>query len=149
MVGDPVGPTGFWLTLLVWAGLLVIQRAAIGPLVTRFNRFVRAISLAVLAFLLWGLVFTTLADNRVDPGAGAFGISEGVATPITYAIASYLCAAGGIRVIELVRTAAWWRPREEQFVQIASPERLEELDEEGLVAPGVFPTRARPPADGD
>lgn len=149
VVGDPVGPTGFWLTLVVWAGLLAVQRVVIGPFVGRFQLFLRALPLAVLTFLLWGLLFTTLADDRVGLGAGAFGVSDGTATPITYAIASYLCAVGGTRVIELVRTAAWWLPREEQVTQIGTPEQVRELEQEGLLAPGALPTRGRPTSDDE
>lgn len=148
VVGDPVGPTGLWATVGIFAALLVIQRVVFEPFMKARNLFVRPIPLAVLAYVLWGVLFTTLADDRVGLGAGLFGVDDGAATVITYAIASYLCALGGTRIIELVRTVAWWTPRGQDMSQLQSQEEREMFEREGLVAPGALPTRGRAPGDG-
>lgn len=50
---------------------------------------------ARVAGVFWGLIFTTAADNRGGLEANVFAVPDGIATLITYAIGSYLCAVGG------------------------------------------------------
>lgn len=116
VVGDPVAPTGFGVTCLLALGLAVLHVLVIEPALARAPRLgrslvVRAFPLAVIMYLLWGLVFTALVDDRFDVAAGPFGVDASGATPITYAVAALLTGIVMVRAIELVRTADWWRPK--------------------------------------
>jgi hypothetical protein len=116
LVGDPVAPTGFGVTCLFGVALAVLHMLVVEPALGRVPRMrrsllLRALPVALIAYVLWGLVFTAVVQARLDVDAGPFGVDGSGATPVTYAVAAFLTGIVIVRAVELVRTAEWWRPK--------------------------------------
>ena len=121
VVGDTVGPTGLWATILGGIVLMAIHELVIVRLVRR-RWIVQAVPLAVLTMLAVGVLFCGLATARFDTPTGLFGVDAGGMTPLVIVLSSIGFAIVGARVHDLARDAAWWEERPDPMT-----ERLEEV----------------------
>lgn len=110
VVGDSVGPTGLWATILCGIGLMVIHELVITRLVPR-HWLIQAVPLWLVTTLGVGVLFTALADARFDTPTGILAIDAGPRGPLVVVLCSLGFALVGARVHALATTAAWWEPR--------------------------------------
>jgi hypothetical protein len=140
-VAEDVPRRGFLAMLAIGVGLAVVQRAISGSL--HRPLVVRMLPMAVLVFLLWGLVLCPLLDrNHPEVAAGLFGRDAGGGAAPVIAVASAVFALVLERVSGFVRDIAWWAPKhfdlrgslEEIFIEngeSADAEASLELTEKG------------------
>jgi hypothetical protein len=112
VIGDTVGQTGLYVTCLAAIALMVVHGLVIVRLVRR-PWYVQALPLAVLTFLVIGLVYCPLADSRLDTPTGLFGVDAGGRTPLVLGLSSLGFAAVAARCFSLVNDARWWAPKHE------------------------------------
>ena len=137
VIGDSVGPTGLWATILCGIGLMVVHELVITRLVRR-PWPIQAIPLSALTILAVGVLYTGLADARFDTPIGFFGTDAGDLTPLVIVLCSIGFAIIGARVHKLSTRASWWEPRPDPFAEA----RLEDV---GPVVPR--PERPGPSAE--
>jgi hypothetical protein len=121
VIGDTVGPTGLWSTIVGGVLLMVIHELVIVRLVRR-SWLAQAVPLAVLTMLAVGVLFCGVASARFDTPIGLFGADAGGMTPLVIVLSSIGFAVVGARVHDLARNAAWWEERPDPMA-----ERLEEV----------------------
>lgn len=146
VVGDTAGPTGLYYSFLLGIGLLTFHGVVIAPLVRR-HWVIQAIPLAIVVFLLVGLVYCPLADDRFPGTVGLFGVDAGDHGPLVLGLSSLGFALIGSRCFSLMTSPSWWRPRkvsmeralEESVGEIepvpASLELAEDGPEQGRMGP--------------
>lgn len=110
VVGDTVGPTGLWTTILCGIALAAIHGLVITRLVRR-RWLVQAIPLAVLTMLAVGILYCGLATARFDTPTGLFGVDAGGISPIVIILSSAGFAFIVARVHDLAMGAWWWEER--------------------------------------
>jgi hypothetical protein len=112
-----------------------------------FSSWRKGIPLALLPFLLWGLVFAPRVDARfVRVGdnffllkSDYFGTSAGKATPIAAAVASLVACIVLARVVQLMRERWWWASREAEGMM---QEHLQEqILSDPLLGADIYDTR--------
>jgi hypothetical protein len=109
-VAEDVPRRGFLAILAIGVALALLQRAISGSLHRPF--VVRMLPLAVLVFLLWGLVLCPLLDrSHPDVAAGLFGSDAGGGAVPVMAVASVVFALVVERVSGFVRDIEWWAPK--------------------------------------
>ncbi len=121
VIGDTVGPTGLWSTIIGGVLLMVIHELVIVRVVRR-PWLVQAVPLAILTMLAVGVLFCGVASARFDTPIGIFGADAGGITPLVIVLSSIGFAIVGARVHDLARNAAWWEERPDPMA-----ERLEEV----------------------
>jgi hypothetical protein len=121
VIGDTVGPTGLWSTILGGVALMVVHELVIVRVVRR-HWLVQAAPLAVLTMLAVGVLYCGLATARFDTPTGIFGTEAGGITPLVIVLSSIGFAIVGARVHDLARSVAWWEERPDPMA-----ERLEEV----------------------
>lgn len=145
VIGDTVGKTGLYTTVVVAILLMVVH----GLVITRFVRrhwVVQAIPLAVLTFLVVGLVYCGFADARLDTPTGLFGVDAGGRTPLVLGLSSLGFAVIAARCYSLIEDPRWWAPKHETLeaalevvpdieAEPASLELAEEGPEQRRVSP--------------
>lgn len=142
VIGDSVGPTALYATLLGSVVLLALHALVIVPLV-RFGWIVRGLVLGVVAFLAIGLVYVPYADARLDTPIGAWGNEGGAITPLVFGLSALAAGVLGARCYDLAAGARWWESKE--IVVDATLEELGieatslELPKEGPEQGGVRP----------
>lgn len=121
VVGDTVGPTGLWATVVLGISVMAVHELVVTRLVRR-HWTIQAIPLAVLTMLAVGLLFCGLASRRFDTPTGLFGVDAGGITPIVIVVSSAGFALVGARVHDLATRAAWWEERPDPLAQSALEE---------------------------
>ncbi|HET6692144.1 MAG TPA: hypothetical protein VFG74_14905 [Miltoncostaeaceae bacterium] len=142
VVGDSVGPTALWATVVCGIVLMAVHALVIVPLVRR-RWEVQGLALAVVMFLAIGLVYVPYVDGRLDTPIGAWGSDQGGSTPFVFAASSVIASLVGARCYDLARSARWWRPErvvDEQLTELTGIdtellELPEERREQGAVRP--------------
>ncbi|MGD9570429.1 MAG: hypothetical protein AB7V62_00915 [Thermoleophilia bacterium] len=122
VVGDSVGPTGLWATIVGGIILMAIHEFVI----TRFVRrrwLIQAIPLSVLTIFAVGVVFAGIADARFDTPVGWFGMDSGGISVIVVLLSSIGFALVGARIHDLASRAWWWETRPDPLAE----ETLEDL----------------------
>lgn len=131
VVGDSVGPTGLWATIVGGIALMAIHELVIVPLVRR-HWLAQAVPLALLTMLAVGVVFASAADARFDTPIGLFASDAGERGVLVVVLCSIGFAVVGARAHDLARRAWWWEPR---------PDPLAGADLEDVAGFGSGPRR--------
>jgi hypothetical protein len=132
VIGDSVGPTGLWATIICGIALMVVHEAVVTRVVRR-HWLIQAVPLWIITSLAVGVLYTSLADARFDTPIGFFGVDAGSLTPLVILLCSLGFALVGSRAHDLATTAAWWEKR---------PDPLAEGNLEEVA--GIEPVRGAP-----
>ncbi len=116
VVGDSVGPTGLWATIVGGILLMVIHEFVITRFVKR-HWVIQAIPLAVVTILAVGVLFAGVADARFDTPVGLFGVDSGGISVIVVVLCSIGFAFVGARVHDLATGAWWWERRPDPLAE--------------------------------
>ncbi|MGE0028514.1 MAG: hypothetical protein AB7O78_17315 [Thermoleophilia bacterium] len=134
VVGDSVGPTALWTTLVCGVVLLAFHALVITRLVRR-SWVVQGLALALVLFLAVGLIYVPFVDGRLDTPIGPWGSDQGGWTPIVFAGSSVIAALVGARIYDLTGRASWWRSEpvkvDEQLAELTGLDESFELPEQG------------------
>jgi hypothetical protein len=125
VIGDSVGPTGLYATLIGAGVLMLLHALVIHPLVRR-HWVIQGLVLGVVTSLVVGLVFCGVADARLDTPTGLFGVDAGGMTPLIIVCCSLGFGLVGARCYSLVVGERWWQEYEEDAV--AAIESVAELE---------------------
>jgi hypothetical protein len=128
IVGDSVGPTGLYATLLGAVGLMLVDALALVPLVRR-GWVPRGLVLGGVAALVVGLGVCGVADARLDTPTGLFGIDAGALTPVVIVLSSLAFGLVGARCYDLAMRPSWWMERRKD--EAAVIESVAELEPAG------------------
>jgi hypothetical protein len=124
---------GFYITLVIAAVVVLAYGIAIDALGSRLpQRWVlQAIGLAVVVFLLWGLVFSPIvAAREATEKGGVFGIDAGGTTWLVALLASLAFAVVAVRIYRLMTAADWWIPGRRKIEASATLEAMGVADAE-------------------
>ncbi len=127
----------------LWTGLFIgtVLAAVLLPIIYRVMPgpwYLRAVPLAIVAFLLWGLWYSPeISGESAFPG-GFFGSEAGTGTLITFAVTALAYGAVAGRVYSVAVRRDFWEPKEndlrEQGAQVIEELGLDEdlgLSEDG------------------
>lgn len=118
----------------LWTGLLAgtVLAAVVLPIAYRVVPgpwYMRALPLAIIAFLLWGLWFSPQISGESSFPGGVFGSEAGSGTLLTFAVAALGYGAVAGRVYSVARSVDFWLPKEndlrEQGAQVIEELGLE------------------------
>jgi hypothetical protein len=114
IIGDTVGKSGLYATCIAAVALMILHGLVITRLVRR-HWLVQALPLAVVTFLVVGLLYCGLADSRLDTPTGLFGADAGGMTPLVLGLSSLGFAVVASRCYSLIEDAGWWVPKHESI----------------------------------
>lgn len=134
VIGDTVGPTALYTTMLAGVVLLAVHALLVVRLV-RAHWTVRGAALGVVAFAAIGAIYVPYADANLDTPIGAWGVEQGGMTPIVLALSSLIACVAGARCYDLVARASWWEEEtvamDAQLAEITGVDESLELPEQG------------------
>ena len=129
---------GLWTGLAIGVVLALLILPATQRVITA-PWFVRAVPLAIVTFLLWGLWFSPALTGESSFPGGVFGADAGTGTLLTYAAAALGFGLVGSRVYSVCVAGDFWAPKMNDLRE----QGAEVLNELGLDdGPGVRPEGA-------
>ena len=142
VIGDSVGPTALYATILASIVLLAFHALVVVPLV-RLHWAIQGLVLGVVAFLAIGLIYVPYADARLDTPIGAWGAEGGGITPLVFGLSALGSCVVGARCYDLAASKRWWQPKEievdqtleELGIEASSLELSKEGPEQGSMRP--------------
>jgi len=122
-LGHALGAADPARTGLAATFVLAVAMVLVFAAVERFipgRDWIKGLVFAPVIFLLWGLLFCPLIDSQqllvderfVYRDSGLFALESGKGTLISAGVASICAGVVIARVLQLVRTARWWMPRD-------------------------------------
>ena len=142
VIGDSVGPTALYATIVASIILLAFHALVVVPLV-RAHWALQGLVLGVVAFLAIGLIYVPYADAHLDTPIGAWGAEGGAITPLVFGLSSLGACLLGARCYDLAASKRWWEPKEIEVeptldeLGVGTPSL--ELPKEGTEQGGVRP----------
>lgn len=142
VIGDSVGPTALYTTILASIVLLAVHALVIHPLV-RAHWAIQGAVLGVVAFLAIGLIYVPYADANLDTPIGAWGVDGGAIMPLAFGVSALVSCIVGARCYDLAASKRWWQPKELEVDATLEELGIEasslELPKEGAEQGGMRP----------
>jgi len=134
VIGDSVGPTALWTTIVAGIVLLTFHALVTARFVRR-GWVVKGIALGIVCFLAIGVIYVPFVDANLDTPIGWWGADEDGVTPLVFLGSSLIACIVGARCYDLAERASWWEEEkvavDEQLAEITGLDDSLELPEQG------------------